>query len=161
VKGKTFKHTTQIRDELLQIEKVINNINSEWNGFLKSGEDAYLKAVAYDLHGLYSGIERIFLSVANTIDNNIPKGDNWHKELLIQMGKEVKGIRPALIDEDTITLLDEFLRFRHRVRNIYSFNLIPDRIQRLVEKLPEINEKVMTSLENFAEFLETLTHNSL
>jgi hypothetical protein len=77
------------------------------------------------------------------------------------MGKEVKGIRPALIDEDTITLLDEFLRFRHRVRNIYSFNLIPDRIQRLVEKLPEINEKVMTSLENFAEFLETLTHNSL
>ncbi len=161
MKGKTFKHTTQIRDELLQIEKVINNINSEWNGFLKSGEDAYLKAVAYDLHGLYSGIERIFLSVANTIDNNIPKGDNWHKELLIQMGKEVKGIRPALIDEDTITLLDEFLRFRHRVRNIYSFNLIPDRIQRLVEKLPEINEKVMTSLENFAEFLETLTHNSL
>jgi len=73
------------------------------------------------------------------------------------MGNETINVRPALFTEETIASLEEYLRFRHRVRNIYSFNLIPERIKGLVEKLPEIHRQVKSNLEDFAEFLENLS----
>jgi hypothetical protein len=156
LKEKALKQATQIRDELTQIERVISNIHSDWNGFLRAGDDAYLKAVAYDLHGFYTGLERVFQSVADTIDDHLPVGENWHKDLLFQMGKEIVYVRPALISGETVAFLEEYLRFRHRVRNIYSFNLIPERIKGLVEKIPEVYKQVNSNLEDFAEFLENL-----
>jgi hypothetical protein len=116
-----------------------------------------LKAVAYDLHGFYTGLERIFESVADTIDDHLPGGESWHKELIEQMCKEIEGVRPALLSENTKKLLDEFMRFRHRVRNIYSFNLIPERVKNLVEKLPEAYEQGRQDLSAFAQFLEQLS----
>ena len=102
MKEKALKQSTQIRDELSQIQRIISNVHSDWNGFLRTGEDAYLKAVAFDLHGFYTGLERIFQSVANTIDDHLPAGENWHKDLLFQMGKEMVNVRPALLSEDTL-----------------------------------------------------------
>lgn len=156
MKNKALKQATQIRDELSQIERIVSNVRSDWDDFLRKGEDAYLKAVAYDLHGFYSGLERIFQSVADAIDDHLPTGENWHKDLLSQMGQEIENVRPALLSAETTDLLEEYLRFRHRVRNIYSFNLIPERIKDLVEKLTEIHKQVKLNLEDFAEFLKNL-----
>lgn len=72
------------------------------------------------------------------------------------MAKEIVDVRPALLSEETVASLEEYQRFRHRVRNIYSFNLIPERIKGLVERLPIIHEQVKLNLEDFAEFLENL-----
>lgn len=157
MKEKASKQAKQIRDELARIDSIVSNILSDWNGFLRKGDDVYLKGVAYDLHGFYTGLERVFQSIADTIDDHLPEGENWHKDLLFQMGKEIANVRPALLSEDTVTFLEEYLRFRHRVRNIYSFNLIPERIKRLVERLPRIHEQVKLNLEDFAEFLENLS----
>ena len=63
-------------------------------------EDAYLKAVAYDLHGFYTGLEGIFESVADNIDDHLPGGESWHKALLEQMYKEIQGVRPALLSDN-------------------------------------------------------------
>jgi len=73
------------------------------------------------------------------------------------MGNEIISVGPALLNEETITFLEEYLRFRHRVRNIYSFNLIPERVKGLVAKLSEIYKQVKSNLEDFAEFMENLT----
>jgi hypothetical protein len=72
------------------------------------------------------------------------------------MGKEIVNVRPALLSEETVAFLEEYLRFRHRVRNIYSFNLIPERVKGLVEVLPGIYKQVRSNLEDFSEFLENL-----
>lgn len=157
VREKSLKQAKLIRDELAQVERITTNVHSDWKGFLRTGEDAYLKAVAYDLHGFYSGLERIFQSVADSIDDHLPTGENWHKDLLFRMGKEIRNVRPALLTEETILSLEEYLRFRHRVRNIYSFNLIPERVKGLVEKLPAIYKQVNSNLEDFAEFMENLS----
>ena len=157
VKEKVLNQATHIRDELTQIERITANVESDWSGFERTGDDAYLKAAAYDLHGYYTGLERVFQSVADTIDDNLPSGENWHKDLLLQMTKEIVGIRPALLSEETATVLEEYLKFRHRVRNIYSFNLIPERVEGLVERLPRIHEQVRLNLEDFTEFLENLS----
>ncbi|MBW1804366.1 MAG: hypothetical protein JRJ85_26990 [Deltaproteobacteria bacterium] len=97
MKGKALKQARQIRDEPAQIERIVSNIRSDWDGFLRKGDDVYLKSVAYDLHGFYTGVERIFQSIADTIDDHLPSGENWHKDLLFQMGKEIAKVRPALL----------------------------------------------------------------
>ncbi|MCP4665397.1 MAG: antitoxin [Deltaproteobacteria bacterium] len=149
-----MKEAERIRNELNQIERMALHVERDWQKFITLGDDAYLKAVAYDLHGFYTGLERIFHSVADTIDDHVPGGESWHRDLLEQMGKEMKGLRPALLSRETVTLLDEFLRFRHRIRNIYSFNLVPERIKVLVEKLPGVYKQVKSNLTDFSHFLE-------
>ncbi len=49
------------------------------------------------------------------------------------------------------------MRFRHRIRNIYSFNLIPERVKNLVEKLPDAYDQARQDLVAFAQFLEQLS----
>lgn len=48
-------------------------------------DDYYLDSVALNLHGFYSGLERVFEKVASTIDGSVPSAANWHRELLNQM----------------------------------------------------------------------------
>jgi hypothetical protein len=150
------KEADRIRNELMQIERAVSNAQDDWNKFIRTGDDAFLKAAAFDLHSFYTGIENIFYSVADTIDDNTPQGQNWHKAILSQMTREIENIRPALLSEESAVMLDEYLRFRHRIRNIYSFNLVPDRIKGLVEKLPSVFHDVQTNLIDFAQFLERL-----
>ena len=57
-------------------------------------DDFYIDSVALNLHGFYSGIERLFEKIAGTIDGSVPGGANWHQELLNQMFIEVPGVRP-------------------------------------------------------------------
>ena len=157
MKEKALKEARRIRDELRQVETIVSHSEDDWKKFVLTGDDAYLKAVAYDLHGFYTGIERIFESVVDTVDGRFPKGESWHKDLLLQIGKEIDGVRPALLSEVTLGLLDQYMRFRHRIRNIYSFNLIPERIKTLVEDLPEVFQRVNSEILDFAQFHENLS----
>ena len=52
--------------------------------------------------------------------------------------------------------LDEFRRFRHLVRNMYTMNLTPDRIAGLISKLPDLWLKLRPGLLVFADFLQEL-----
>ena len=59
-----------------------------------------------------------------------------------------------MLTAETIQMLDEYLRFRHVVRNIYAFQFDPERIERLVERLRPVFEQVNRELLAFADFLE-------
>ena len=59
-----------------------------------------------------------------------------------------------MLSAETIKALDEYLRFRHVVRNIYAFEFDPERIERLVQRLRPSFEQVRTELLAFADFLE-------
>lgn len=157
MREKALKQARRIHDELSQIDTIVSHVKRDWNEFVRTADDAYLKAVAYDLQGFYTGFERILESVADTIDDHLPAGENWHKDLLDQMSKEIQGVRPALLSDHTKKLLDEFMRFRHRVRNIYSFNLIPERVEKLVGNLPGAYELARKDLSAFAQFLEQVS----
>jgi hypothetical protein len=57
-------------------------------------------------------------------------------------------------------VLDEYLRFRHVVRNIYAFEFDPDRIERLVQRLRPSFQQVERELLAFADFLERLVEGT-
>jgi hypothetical protein len=151
----------RIRQELAALERVIARATRAMGRAREqpADQDLYLDSVALNLQDFYTGIERAFRQIAGTIDEEVPAGHNWHEELLRQMGLERTGIRPAVISSEALDFLDSYLRFRHVVRNIYSFEFDPDRVGRLVENLSPGFRRLQREMEAFASFLERLAES--
>jgi hypothetical protein len=144
----------QIRQELEELQRVLSRIQEGWERSRRSNDDFYLDSVALNLHGLYSGFERIFTHIAETIDGDLPRGEDWHKLLLRQMKNEIPGIRPAVISAEPGEVLDELRKFRHVVRNVYTHRLDPMRLGKLVEGSSAIFAQLNAEISAFATFLE-------
>ncbi|MGO9314023.1 MAG: hypothetical protein ACLQBD_03930 [Syntrophobacteraceae bacterium] len=149
----------RIAGELDEVQRVTRNIQKDWQNFLRTADDGYLKATAFDLHSFYTGLERVFKLIAEILDGRLPVGEGWHKLLINQMALEIQGVRPAVISEATLELLDEYLRFRHLVRNVYSFNLLPEKVQSLVERLPTALDQVTQDVSAFVNLFLAQTTN--
>jgi len=148
----------RIRQELEALEKVDTRAKRALALAHKypDDEDLYLDAVALNLHDFYTGLERVFYQIAATLDEAVPESRDWHQKLLRQMAKERPQIRPAVISEETRESLDEYLRFRHVVRNIYAFEFDSERLGRLVQGLDFVLPRIHKELQAFAQFLERL-----
>lgn len=91
------KHLTmasRIRDELSELQQAIERIHLGWERARRENDDLYLDSVAFNLHSLYTGLERIFELIAANIDQSKPEGENWHQESLHQMAIEIEMVRP-------------------------------------------------------------------
>jgi hypothetical protein len=115
----------------------------------RSNDDMYIDSAAFSILHVYSGIEKIFLNIAETIDQNVPQGLHWHHQLLLQMANPVAGIRQEVISRETMTLLDEFRAFRHVARNIYAFNLQSGKVGILIGKIKTLEALVKKDISNF------------
>jgi len=144
----------RIKQEIVELELVVSRLLEAWQRALRSGDDFYLDSVALNLHGFYSGIERIFERLAESLDGSLPKGENWHQALLIQMSKEVEGIRPAVISQETLKNLDEYRGFRHVVRNVYTFHFDEVKLEKLVMGAKGSFSQIKTEILAFTDFLE-------
>ncbi|MGC1375797.1 MAG: hypothetical protein WA821_06230 [Anaerolineales bacterium] len=96
----------------------------------------------------------MFTCIAETVDGHLPQGETWHALLLGQMLREVPGIRPAVISTETGLLLDEQRRFRHLVRNVYTYKLDPERVGKLVLSTQTAFTNIEAELLAFVAFLE-------
>jgi hypothetical protein len=82
-------------------------------------EDVFA-ALAITLHDLYTGCERILLSLITNIDGGIPKSAEWHRELLKQANLSIPQVRgPIISDKDTYEFLSDLRGLRHVIRNDY------------------------------------------
>jgi hypothetical protein len=144
----------RIHLELGEIQIVLTRVNNRWSDALRSNDDVYLDSVALNLHGFYSGFERVFTHIAESVDGKTPRGNNWHELLLQKMMIEIPHIRPAVISEETGRLLDELRRFRHVVRNVYTYKFNAEKIGVLVKVANDVYELLKVELGSFANFLE-------
>lgn len=146
----------RIRHELADLERVVLRAERGLEAARQRPEDQdlYIDSVALNLHDFYSGMERILQQIGATVDGNIPAGQQWHRAMLQQMQAELPTLRPAVLSAKTIQMLDEFLRFRHVVRNIYAFQFDPERIMRLVDQMRPTWMQAQAELLLFASFLE-------
>lgn len=72
------------------------------------------------------------------------------------MTRDLANVRPAVIGQDTVLALDEFRRFRHLVRNVYTMNLSPEKMAGLMPALPILWPTLRAELLAFADFLGEL-----
>ena len=117
-------------------------------------QDLYLDSAALNLHDFYTGLERIFHQIAAMVDGSMSTAREWHRDLLRQMSTDLPHTRPPVLSAETTKMLDEYLSFRHVVRNIYAFEFDWERIERLIRRLRPAYEQVETELLSFADFLE-------
>jgi hypothetical protein len=147
----------RIRQALTDLERVVVRAEELLGKAQQSGDDGYLDGVALNLHGFYAGVERIFEDIARNVDESVPAGPDWHRDLLLQMSAVIDGVRPGVITQQTRYCLDEYRGFRHVVRNIYTFNLRPSRLQELTRDLPACHGSLLGEVNTFFDFLEALT----
>lgn len=72
------------------------------------------------------------------------------------MAHDLPSVRPAVISRENADTIDEFRRFRHLVRNVYTINLVPQKMERLMERLSELWPQLRAELLAFADYLEAL-----
>jgi hypothetical protein len=149
----------RIRSEVSDLEQVIDRAEQAWLHVETSPEDqyAYLDSVALNLHSFYSGLEKLFELIARHVDQNLPNSENWHRDLLQQMAEDLPSLRPAVISQESANIVDEFRRFRHLVRNVYTTELVPEKMAGLMELLPELWPGLSAELLAFADYLDALS----
>ena len=152
----------RLRGEAPDLERVIQRALQSWErGQHSPGQqDVYLDSVALNLHGFYSGVERLFELIARHVDRKLPTGETWHHDLLQQMARDIEKTRPAIISSESASMLDELRRFRHLVHNVYTLNLVPEKMEPLISALPELWPQLRAELLAFADFLEDVVQAS-
>jgi len=72
------------------------------------------------------------------------------------MAVDVSGLRSAVISAETARAIDEYRRFRHVVRNVYAFELDPEPVERLAQRLGPTFARVRDDLLTFTQVLDGL-----
>jgi len=120
-------------------------------------QDEWLaRAVGSVLHDFYSAIEKTFRVIARDLDGRVPSGSEWHSELLTQMAIAIPGTRPAVISAELAGSLNELLGFRHVFRNVYGFHLAAEKIDLLLEKLPQIYREYEREINGFLQTMHSI-----
>ena len=146
----------RIADERRKIERTVEEIGARLQKMeVAPAEDLEdLKAlVAIRIPVFYTGLENIFERVSREIDMDEPEGEEWHKDLLQQMA-ESHPLRPPVISAKTVAALVPILRFRHRFRNIYIFELEIEKTVENAQRVCDICDSLSTELDVFIAWLE-------
>lgn len=145
----------RIAVELAQVARAADKARQAFESGKHGGRDEtfFYDSTALNLHGFYNGVERIFEAIAHDIDQAPPGGAAWHRDLLAQMEWELPGVRPRVIRAETRAALEEYLRFRHLVRNLYTWDFIPNKLEELTSHLAQTVMDLQTDLESFRQFL--------
>ena len=122
---------------------------------LNSGGET-VEAAALRLHSFYTGVERMLLLVSRVVNGGTPsRGEGWHRRLLERMAMPT-DTRPAVLQEGTQRDLQEYLRFRHLVRNLYADELRAEPIQRLIQQLQPTWTLLSADIAAFQNWLKSI-----
>ena len=150
----------EIEDELASLDRLIKDIDRVYRERPKDPEAkaVYDESIALKLHNFYTGCERIFKRVHDDLDGKVSSRasdlTDWHKRLLKRMSLEIEGVRPNVISKETFKALEDFLAFRHLVRNIYGYELEEERLDILVEKAGTAYTFFKKDIKAFVSFLK-------
>jgi len=105
-------------------------------------------ATATYLMNFYNGIENIMKRCAKEYYGKIPKGDDWHKQLLLQSNLHHKS-KISLFEQETVDKLYNYLTFRHFFIHGYGFKLNWEKMESLVENIDELWKDIKRQLSTF------------
>lgn len=143
----------RLEDGLVAIEKTIDTLNTLLAQADTIPEIALTPAAAAYIDDFYSGCERLAERIAVTLDDGLPRGENWHQQLLQQMGENARADRPFLWDAALLSKLDSYRSFRHRVRHLYNFELDGEKVMALARQIPRLFDELRAAVEVFNTWL--------
>jgi len=139
----------KIKGTVAEIKELLNKMEAA----SIEGLEVRKALVALRLDIFYTGLENIFERIAREIDMDEPKGEEWHKELLQQMA-ESRLSRLSVISAKTAAALGIVLRFCHRLRDIYVFELDPEKTAENAKQGCDIFDSLSAELNACIAYLE-------
>lgn len=139
----------RITDELQALERITRGLQTFLSQAPEQPSELEIRGVASYLQDFYNGAERIFERIAVTLDGGLPEGEHWHQLLLQQMVNECEGVRPAVISQALFLRLLDYLKFRHRFRNIYGDELLWHKLRPLAEGVFETLAQLRKHISDF------------
>jgi hypothetical protein len=148
----------EIENELTHLERIKAQVeearlrfgDTEPNGFRIQG-------VALVLHDFYNAAEGMFKRIAVELGEGLPEGGEWHAILLRNMTLRIPTLRPPVVRDTTASVLDEFRRFRHRVRHAYGFTLRWSALRGLLAEFDEAYQALVADVREFIAFLKAMS----
>lgn len=146
-----------IEAELAKLARLEGQIQHVQNEVKKAPQytELFYESLALKFHNFYTGCERIFSLIAVEMNGGVPNKADWHRRLLDRMKGESEE-RRAVITSETAQLIQDFLAFRHVVRNIYGFELNTERLEILMQKYPQAWHQFELDIQTFVEWLNEL-----
>jgi uncharacterized protein YutE (UPF0331/DUF86 family) len=86
-------------------------------------------------------IEAEYEAVEHTL-SALPTGTSWHRDLLLTAAQN------NVLSEKFIAELSQFLAFRHFFSHAYALDLIPDRMDPLVQRARGIFQQLTAEINN-------------
>ena len=140
----------EIELEIKRIDKLLNHykpllkeVKTQKPDFIELGSLASL------LHSFYNGLENIFTRIARKIDQEMPKGEMWHLQLLEQMARQTEKRKYTIISDETYKDLKKYLGFRHFSRHAYAFDLEWQLLKDLVKRIEDVKERTLGEIKSF------------
>jgi hypothetical protein len=156
-----------IRELIKDIEKEIDLLTQLERGVIEVREEIkkdperasiFYESLALKMHNFYTGCERIFQLIASELNGALPSSYDWHKRLLNRMTAEREEM-PAVLSQETAIALQEYLGFRHVVRNLYGFELEKPKVDKLVAEYPAVWHQLKTEIGQFTDWLQAFAEH--
>jgi hypothetical protein len=128
-------------------------VASAWTVYQNQRQAVALDSTALRLQSWYTAFETMLEVIAQRVDDELPQGSAWHRELIDQMAREIPGLRPRVLVTVDLRALSLIRGFRHLVRNAYAVEFDPQRVATLVEDLMRLDRQVAVDFSSFATFL--------
>jgi uncharacterized protein YutE (UPF0331/DUF86 family) len=130
----------QILAEIANVEAALRNLEDV--SARQERTVVELAAIGVFLHNIYNGIENILKQTLKLKSIQIPRAENWHKDLLnLSVSNEV--ISESLSDE-----LYEYLTFRHFFVHAYGFMLEEAPLEVLADNIPGIWQRFIADIDS-------------
>ncbi len=161
-KEKALVLLSEVEREILLLKQCIEVIKKRLSALKgknnKEEKAVYIESLAINLHSFYEGIETIFEKIMDFTGEEKPSGHEWHREILERMTLPIKRLRPEVISIETAKKLDIYRTFRHKIRHIYGFMIIPENVTTIAEKASESFESFERDFKNFISFVEEIAN---
>jgi hypothetical protein len=109
-----------------------------------------LSAAGLLLQSFYNGIENILKLIIKNYDGKLPNSFKWHMELL-ENSFSSNDNRKNIFRKDLMATLEDYLKFRHFIRNSYGYRLEWERMEELINDIHNNWEIIKEDINRFFE----------
>lgn len=138
-----------ILDEERAIEEILERLCEVRTKFDPQMKDYLIEpAMGTYLMNFYNGIENILKRITKKYYLTMPKGESWHKELLVLSFNPPEGKIP-LFSQDIVSRLHPYRNFRHRFVSGYGFQLKGEKMLELIDNVEPLWGDIKKALADF------------
>ena len=138
-----------VLDEEKAIEETLERLYEVRHNFDYQKKDWVTEpAMGTYLMNFYNGIENILKRISKKYYLTMPKGESWHKELLILSFNPPEGKIPVF-NQDMLSRLHPYRNFRHRFISGYGYQLKGEKMLELIDNIESLWIDIKRAISEF------------